>query len=141
MHSDFLIIGSGIAGASLASFLAPHGRCVMLERESQPGYHSTGRSAAMFIASYGTAQVRALTRASRAAYGPAVLSPRGVLYVAWQGQDSLLDEQLKTLQATGSARAAAILADWPTWKARFRVLVPPSEKALLGLAEREQVAV
>jgi len=38
----------------------------LLERESQPGHHSTGRSAAMFIASYGTAQVRALTRASRA---------------------------------------------------------------------------
>src|SRR3989338_327529 len=36
----------------------------MLERESQPGYHSTGRSAAQFIATYGTPQVRALSRAS-----------------------------------------------------------------------------
>ena len=36
----------------------------MLERESQPGYHSTGRSAAQFIASYGPPQVRALSRAS-----------------------------------------------------------------------------
>ncbi|MFA7557144.1 MAG: FAD-dependent oxidoreductase, partial [Hydrogenophaga sp.] len=45
-HADFIIIGAGIAGASLAYFLAPQGRCLVLERESQPGYHSTGRSAA-----------------------------------------------------------------------------------------------
>ena len=64
IHTDFLILGAGIAGASTGFFLAPHGRCVMLERESQPGYHSTGRSAAQFIATYGTPQVRALTRAS-----------------------------------------------------------------------------
>ena len=63
---DFVIIGGGIAGASIGYFLAPHGRTVLLEREPQPGYHSTGRSAALFLESYGTAQVRALTRASRA---------------------------------------------------------------------------
>ena len=40
---------------------------------------------------------------------------------------------------TGSARATAILADWPTWKRRFKVLVPASEKALVGLAERQEV--
>ncbi|MFA7557778.1 MAG: FAD-dependent oxidoreductase, partial [Hydrogenophaga sp.] len=45
-HFDVVIIGAGIAGASLAYFLAPQGRCLVLERESQPGYHSTGRSAA-----------------------------------------------------------------------------------------------
>jgi D-arginine dehydrogenase len=62
--TDFLIVGAGIAGASTGYFLAPHARCLMLERESQPGYHSTGRSAAQFIASYGPPQVRALSRAS-----------------------------------------------------------------------------
>ncbi len=45
------------------------------------------------------------------------------------------------LEHTGSSRAAAILADWPAWKRRFKVLVPASEKALVGLAEREPVAV
>jgi len=44
------------------------------------------------------------------------------------------------LELTGSTRAAAILADWPSWKGRFRVLVPASEKALVGLGEREPVA-
>ena len=64
--ADFLVIGGGIAGASVAHWLAPHARVILLERESQPGYHSTGRSAALFMESYGTAQVRALTMASRA---------------------------------------------------------------------------
>ena len=62
--ADFLVIGAGVAGASIAYFLAPHGRVVVLERESQPGYHTTGRSAALFIENYGTKQVRALTCAS-----------------------------------------------------------------------------
>ena len=39
---DFLVIGAGIAGASVAYWLAPHGRVVVLERESQPGYGALG---------------------------------------------------------------------------------------------------
>ncbi len=97
-QADFLIIGGGIAGASVAYWLSPHGRVILLERESQPGYHSTGRSAAMFMESYGTPQVCALTRASRAFFEnpPAgfadspVLSARGAMMVATQGQDTLL---------------------------------------------------
>ena len=57
-HVDYLIIGAGIAGASTGYWLAPHGSVQLLERESQPGYHSTGRSAAMFMECYGNAQVR-----------------------------------------------------------------------------------
>ena len=64
--TDFLIVGAGIAGASIAYWLAPHGRVVVLERESQPGYHATGRSAALYMASYGAPQVRALSLASYA---------------------------------------------------------------------------
>lgn len=97
---DYLIIGAGIAGASIGYWLAPHAKVVVLERESQPGYHSTGRSAALFYASYGPPQVRALTRASRAflenppegfADHP-LLSPRGALMVAAAGQADLLDQ-------------------------------------------------
>ena len=43
------------------------------------------------------------------------------------------------LELTGSAKAAAILADWDGWKSRFKLLVPPSEKAAMGLAERQAV--
>lgn len=63
---DCIVIGAGIAGASFAHFLAPHAKVLVLERESQPGYHSTGRSAAAFIETYGPPQVQMLTRASRA---------------------------------------------------------------------------
>ena len=103
MQFDFVIVGAGIAGSTLAARLAAQGSVLLLEREQAPGMHSTGRSAAMFMESYGPPQARALTRASRAEYGPAVLSPRGVLYVAWHGQEDLLDAQLATLQDTGSA--------------------------------------
>jgi D-arginine dehydrogenase len=69
---------------------------VLLERESQPATQATGRSAAMFMESYGSPQGRALTRASRALYqAPAlvpILSPRGALYVAWAGQRAQLEQ-------------------------------------------------
>ena len=63
-RADFVIVGAGIAGASVASELASHGTVVVLERESFPGYHSTGRSAAVFTEIYGNAVIRALTSAS-----------------------------------------------------------------------------
>jgi D-arginine dehydrogenase len=105
--TDFLIIGAGIAASSVGYWLAPHGRVTLLEREAQPGYHSTGRSAALFLASYGTPQVRALTLASRAFLDrpPAgfaevpILSPRGALFVATAEQVDLLDEHCALLQS------------------------------------------
>lgn len=108
--ADFLIVGGGIAGASIAYWLARHGRVIVLERESQPGYHSTGRSAALFAESYGTAQVRALTMASRAFFDapPAgfadqpLLSPRGALIVATHGQDARLNSHWQALATAGS---------------------------------------
>lgn len=106
---DCLIVGGGIAAASIGYFLAPHARCLMLERESQPGYHSTGRSAAQFIASYGPPQVRALSRASEpffvhppASFGneAPLLTPRGLLTVAGPQEMAHLDEAWATLSQT-----------------------------------------
>ena len=48
-RADVLIAGAGIAGSSLAFELAAHRSVILLEAEAQPGYHSTGRSAAMLI--------------------------------------------------------------------------------------------
>ena len=98
-HYDFVIIGAGIAGASMGWELAGQRRVLLLERESQPGYHTTGRSAALYSATYGTANIRALTRASRAFYdapppefgGAPILTPRGVVYLAGPDQLDLLD--------------------------------------------------
>jgi glycine/D-amino acid oxidase-like deaminating enzyme len=63
---DVIVIGAGMAGASVAYWLAQRCRVLVLERESQPGYHTTGRSAAMYLEAYGSEQVRALTLASKA---------------------------------------------------------------------------
>ncbi|HEY4146718.1 FAD-dependent oxidoreductase [Pinirhizobacter sp.] len=62
---DAIVIGAGIAGASVAYFMTPHARVLVLEREAYAGMHSTGRSAALFSETYGTPQVRALSRATR----------------------------------------------------------------------------
>lgn len=97
---DVIVVGAGMAGASVGWQLAQAGRQVLvLERESQPGYHTTGRSAALFEEHYGPLQVQALTRASRAFYEqpPAgftdypILHPRGVMYVGTAAQKTLID--------------------------------------------------
>jgi D-arginine dehydrogenase len=62
---DVAIIGAGIAGASLAAELAPHRSVLMLEAEDQPGYHSTGRSNALWHETYGGPNVAPLTSASK----------------------------------------------------------------------------
>lgn len=108
---DVLIIGAGIAGASLAWRLAQGGRRVVwLEREAQPGMHSTGRSAAMYMESYGPPGVRALTRAGRDFYlnpppgfaDVPLMTPRRALFVATAEQHDALVDMARTLQASGT---------------------------------------
>jgi len=111
IDAEIAIVGAGIAGASLAWQLAGRAGVLLLERESQPGHHSTGRSAAMFMQSYGAPQARALTRASRAFYteppqrfaDAPLLAPRGAMYVGWQDQHEALDALEAGLRATGEA--------------------------------------
>ena len=110
MTLDVLIVGAGIAGASLAWRLAGTREVMLLEAEIQPGLHSTGRSAAMYMASYGSPQARALTRASRGFYlrpppgfaDVPLVAPRGVLYVGWQGQQGLLEKLAADFRASGT---------------------------------------
>ena len=65
---DFVVIGAGMAGLSVAAHLSRSARVAVVERESQPGYHATGRSAALYSELYGNATIRGLTRASRSFY-------------------------------------------------------------------------
>ncbi|MBC8269552.1 MAG: FAD-binding oxidoreductase [Rhodospirillaceae bacterium] len=98
-HCDVLVIGAGIAGASAAYELSQSRRVIVLERESQPGYHTTGRSAAIYTKNYGSRAIRALTRASypfftgtRQGFGDhPLLSPRGALFVGREDQLDVLD--------------------------------------------------
>lgn len=80
---DFAIVGAGIAGASLAAGLAPHGRVALLEAEERPGYHATGRSAAFWTESYGGPKVQPLTTASHGFLRQhGLLTERGALTLA-----------------------------------------------------------
>ena len=63
---DVIIVGGGIAGASLGSEIADKRRTLIIEAEAHCGYHATGRSAAFFLESYGGRTIRLLTTASRA---------------------------------------------------------------------------
>ncbi len=97
---EFAVIGGGIAGVSIASHLAEHARVALLEMESQPGYHSTGRSVSLFCETYGTPVVRTLTRASRRFYfqpprdfcTAPLVTPRPILMIARGAQTDALTE-------------------------------------------------
>lgn len=97
--TDVLIVGAGIAGASLAAALAPWRRVLLVEAEDAPGYHATGRSAAFWHETYGGAQVQPLSVASFAALNdPApefsdrgFLSPRTALTLGQGSEATAVD--------------------------------------------------
>lgn len=81
---DVVIVGAGMAGASLAAEIAGTASVLILEAEARPGYHSTGRSAAFWSETYGGPLIQPLTSASRPALAP-YLSPRGAIHIADEG--------------------------------------------------------
>ena len=100
---DIAVIGAGIVGASLAAELAPHARVVLIEAESVPGYHSTGRSAAFWHETLGGPRVRPLTRAAYAALDAGgYLQPRVSLEVATIESLPLLDAFEASFVGTGA---------------------------------------
>ena len=96
--SDILVIGGGIAGASAAARLAPHGTVTLLEAEEALGYHASGRSAALFEESYGAPSVVALNKASAAYHWEGgYLSDRGFMLVARAGEDTGFEADMAAL--------------------------------------------
>ena len=99
MQYDYIVIGAGISGASAAYELAKQGSVVLLEAESAPGYHATGRSAALYTPHFGSDLVRKICRASHpflARPDPKfcstpLLKPRGMLTVAGPDQEAQLN--------------------------------------------------
>lgn len=114
---DIAVIGAGIAGASVAAELSATGQTVVLmEAEDQPGYHTTGRSAAVYSPVYGPEPIRALTRASLPFYSNPpdgfsqrpLLSPIDAVFVARSDQLETLDAmQAELAQAEGVSRIGA----------------------------------
>jgi D-arginine dehydrogenase len=113
MMYDFIVVGAGIAGASVAYELASSCSVCLIEGENRPGVHATGRSAALFAPSYGGLEIRALTRASRRFFEQPpegfceqpLLRQRGMLYIAREDQCSRLNQMVDTLRASGGSIA------------------------------------
>ncbi len=96
--ADVIVIGGGIAGVSIAYELSATARVSLLEMESTLAYHTTGRSAATFLETYGGEQVRALTTASRPffetppeLFEPVLVTPRPLLQIALEGRGHRID--------------------------------------------------
>jgi D-arginine dehydrogenase len=122
---DVVIVGAGMAGASLAAELAPHCSVALLEAEDRPGYHATGRSAAFWAETYGGPLIQPLTSAS----GPwlaehGFLHPRGALNLARAEDAARLDAFLHRyaeagvrVERVGRERVEAILPGVrPQWR-------------------------
>ncbi|WP_419814867.1 NAD(P)/FAD-dependent oxidoreductase [Glacieibacterium sp.] len=93
------IIGAGMAGASLAYFLGHEADVTLFEAEAHPGYHTTGRSAAFWVPSYGGPAVLPLTTASRdffldppPGFDSPLLTARSALHLAAPGNDHAVSE-------------------------------------------------
>lgn len=128
-HWDVVIVGGGIAGASLGAHVAGKRRSLIIEAETHCGYHSTGRSAAFWLESYGGPKVAQLTAASRdfLAAPPAdfsesgFLHTRGALHISREGWADLPDRvEVRRIERSELERLVpGILRDW-----RFATLEP-----------------
>jgi D-arginine dehydrogenase len=125
---DYIVIGGGMAGCSVAYFLSETATVVVLERESQPGYHTTGRSAASYTTVYGNAVIRGLTLAGRAFYESPpsgftevpLLTPLGALFFSNDAHLPMLEKLLE--EVDDPARLVRLTRD--DVRARVPVLGP-----------------
>ena len=117
---DAVVIGAGIAGAAVAAHLAGGRRVALIEAEDAAGYHTTGRSAAIWVLNYGPPDIRALTGLSRAFFeapppdfaATPILNRRPVLFLAPPEQGGSLDRLLATgvgIREIPVSEAAALL--------------------------------
>lgn len=122
--ADIIVIGAGIAGVSAAAELSAHASVLLLEMESQPGYHATGRSAAFFLPAYGNQVVRGITAASEHFYRSPpdgfaevdLIQPRDCLFIAREDQGARLQAMqvdnplMQVISADAVCQRVSILA-------------------------------
>ncbi|WP_321325056.1 FAD-dependent oxidoreductase [uncultured Parasphingorhabdus sp.] len=129
---DVIIIGAGIAGASIAAEIGADRSVLLLEAEDHPGYHSTGRSAAFWTESYGGPLVQPLTSASRAFLETPpedfsetpFLGPRGAVNIGRDDEQHLAEQFLADFADSGvrmerwsREQTAALVPDLkPAWQ-------------------------
>jgi D-arginine dehydrogenase len=98
---DVLVVGGGIAGASLAARLANSMRVALIEAEDACGRHSTGRSAAFWQASLGgNNPARRLSLLSKPMFDS-----------GWPGSETPLLRRRGALHLTGAHGEAMDLSD------------------------------
>jgi D-arginine dehydrogenase len=138
--TDFVVIGGGIAGVAAAAHLAPHGEVTLLEMEQSLAFHTTGRSAAMFVVNYGGASSRPLALASQpflesppdGLVDAPLLSERGALWVA----DDSQVERMETIAQEGrDSGAGSLLIDAGEVVALVPVMRP--DRIAAGIYEPE----
>ncbi len=114
-NPDYLIIGGGIAGISVGARLSEMGSVMLLEAESALGYHSTGRSAAMYAPNYGNEVIRALNRKGMSFFKNSqdLLRQRDVLVVAGeddqQGFEGLLADGFQEISILDACKRFELL--------------------------------
>ena len=102
---DIIVLGSGIAGISIASELSEYLNVCVLEKERLISYHSTGRSLAFYLESYGNEVIRQLTSASKDFFYNRIdttsknilIKKRGVIHIANKFQTIKLKNLYETL--------------------------------------------
>lgn len=128
---DVLIVGAGIAGASLAAALAPHRQVMLIEGEDAPGYHATGRSAAFWHETYGGPYIQPLSTASFSFLDAppsefsdhGFLSPRAAVTIGRRDEAAAVDDYATAFAAQGveitrlprtaiAEKVPGIRADW-----------------------------
>jgi D-arginine dehydrogenase len=115
---DVVVVGGGIAGASVAYELAATGSVTLLEAEPELARHSTARSAATWIPGHGKDVVRALIAASGPRFArlaeeldaPPLLRPLDVL---WTAGDDASEAGLATMLAERAGEPDAPVALTP----------------------------
>jgi D-arginine dehydrogenase len=113
---DIVVIGGGIAGAAIASELASSRRVLLVDMEEHAGHHTTGRSAALFLLTYGNEAVRSLTRASRDFfYAPPrdfcetpLVKPRALLLASQPGHEAYMDGFLASVAPGDTATEISV---------------------------------
>ena len=105
-----VVIGGGIAGISAAAYLSRRTRVTLIDMEASLTYHTTGRSAAVFVRNYGEPPTRRLTAASERFFASnadgfsevSLLSRRGTLMVATEEHVDALRREYADGVASGT---------------------------------------
>jgi D-arginine dehydrogenase len=121
---DFLVVGAGIAGASIAAHLAETHSVVVVEMEERAGYHTTSRSAASYEPNYGPVPMLALTRASSQFFKQPpkgfdeapLFTPRASLFLEADGQADHTKDLLAKAAGLIEISIAETLTQFPVLK-------------------------